>query len=129
MKKLIGVVVLALGSSGCVATKGDLQDLRGAWSERDEAVQEALDELEEGKITFEQFQARLAEANGEVYSTLDAKIEEVAERAQDVVAATAPVTGNPLIDLGLAVVTSILGAGYGVNRYRDGRRKARGEPA
>ncbi|MGB5735307.1 MAG: hypothetical protein WBM40_12795, partial [Thiohalocapsa sp.] len=43
-------------------------------------------------------------------------------------ATSTPLTGNPLVDAALGLGGTALAAAFGVNRYRDGKRRQRHEP-
>jgi len=132
MKQILGWVVLVAamgGFSSCVATKGDLLDMRASFEARDAKIDEALDDLEAGVISETELRDRITAANGQVYDSINGKVDEISGRVQQIVAGAAgsPITGNPMIDLGLTALGSVIG-GFGLTQHvRNKQRQARGE--
>ena len=103
MYKLIPLLIL-LGAPSC-ATPGDLRDLA-----------DSFEAFQEGVIT-----------EPELEDAIEAKADEIEERTE------ALVQSMPTTPAGWLALLAQLGAtaaagGYGVNRWRDKKRVARGEP-
>lgn len=96
-------LIIALLLSSCV-TSGDLR-----------ALQVNMEKLESGAITKPEFDAR----NEEIISQVEARDAELAEKAGQL--PTDPVS---LLVYGGGLLASVLGT----DKYRDAKRKKRGEP-
>lgn len=124
MKMFVLAAPLTLVS--CV-TSGDLSRLEDAHSAYQRDMGESLAELRAGAISETEFEAKSREESSELKLALAQVVEDVDQRTEAALTAAskgAPVTGNPLIDLGITAVAGFLGT----TLYRDRKRKLRGEP-
>lgn len=102
--------ILCLLFAGCIGP---------AWEEYQDDIDQALQDLEAGKISKAEFNAiREAEAK-ELQENVK---EEIAEQTKG------PITGNPLADSVIGLIGMGLTSMYGVNAMRDRRRRKRKEP-
>lgn len=111
--------------AGCV-TSSDLQRLESAQLDYQREVDGSLDKLRDGTVTHDEAKEEIAEARATLLAEIEATAKEVEARTTAVAKAATegPITGHPLIDLGLS---SLIGA-FGANTYRNQKRKARNEP-
>lgn len=102
-------VALCLLLSACV-TADDIRDVRELVETREAALRDGLDQVEADQA--------LIDGLSEKVSDIDARTDAAFDRARG------GVTGiHPLLDLALAGV----GAAFGVNAYRNRKRRDRGE--
>ena len=126
MKSLLLALCAALFATSCVMPS-DLRAIADAQEEYQLNVRDTLDELGRETITAEEADERIADSQTTLLSEVEATLEGAEERTKamfDAVAVGAPVTGHPLLDLGITGALSALG----LNSYRDRRRKKRKEP-
>ena len=113
MKKTIIALALALASCASLADLRDFED----------AARRNLEDFKAGLITEEEFRERDLALKEELTDSTEERIEEWGKAIQE-----GPITGNPLIDLVIGSIPTVVGGGYLLNRQRDQRRRKRGEP-
>lgn len=146
MIKYILAGVCSLGLWACVTT-ADLAEFTGIQNEAIEGIAEAQrehqDAVEELLADSTKTDAEIIEGLAQLAKEREAVVKAIAEetgqsvaelleaienRTKAVVGSAGTLTGNALIDLLLSTLLGAAGGAAGVNRIRDNRRVARGEP-
>lgn len=145
MRYFAVTLLCLIGAVSCVLP-GDLRTLADA---QDQAIQEVKEEIKDFELEVLDIRTRpglseteveelIAEARearddsfeeiaSELGMTIDDLIEAVKNRTENVVSPI-PITGNPLIDMLIALGLTGFGSFAATNKVRDSRRVVRGEP-
>jgi len=119
------LIILLLFAS-CVVPS-DLEAVRHTQGSFEAAVLADFQALEQGTISREEYLVRVDLAEAERDREVEAIEERVIARTE-AIASGVPLTGSPLLDLALQGGAAAALAAFGVNKYRNKKRVARGEP-
>jgi len=126
MKALAALLALTLQS--CLATSGDIEDVRGYLDTGLRGVEQAVGALESGQTNIDGAILQIRESGAQTREELAAKVQEIAERGGQI--------GNAIKENWAEVLMALLVGGAGTvgaavkatNVVRDGKRIRRGEP-
>lgn len=137
MTKIIRIALLALALvagaifvSSCTALDSFERDMQVRWDDYVEADVERWERFQAGSITREEYLAERKAAAVALEEYTEERVVQAKEEVADEIAeaTSGPITGNAGVDALIGLVITAVTSAYSVNRYRNAKRVALGEP-